>query len=44
MVESFPFWVPGMMPGDRIPHSVLPLAEMGTAIESISCLFLLTKL
>ena len=31
MVESFPFWVPGVMPGDRIPHSVLPPAEMGTA-------------
>jgi hypothetical protein len=28
-IDYLPFWVPGVMPGDRIPHSVLPLTESG---------------
>jgi hypothetical protein len=31
VIEVFPFWVPGVMPGGRTSHSVLPSAEMGTA-------------
>ena len=35
------YWVPGVTPGDRIPYSVLPLAEMGTAQQEIPVEFVI---